>query len=147
MALKLSLKPGEKFVVNGAVIANGDRRSALVVQNKVSILRERDILSESDVNTPAKRIYFPIMLSYLDAEHADKYYEEFIQRMMEFMNSMSDPGALSLCVEISALVMNRNYYRALTQCRKLFQFEEELLAYVPGGLPQDAEPVGNAAAD
>ena len=147
MALKLSLKPGEKFVVNGAVIANGDRRSALVVQNKVSILRERDILSENDVNTPAKRIYFPIMLSYLDSDNADKYYEEFIQRMMEFMNTMTNPNALSLCVEISALVMNRNYYRALTQCRKLFQFEEELLAYVSGGLPQDAEPVGNAAAD
>ncbi|MEM6834067.1 MAG: flagellar biosynthesis repressor FlbT [Sphingomonadales bacterium] len=147
MALKLSLKPGEKFVVNGAVIANGDRRSALVIQNKVSILRERDILAEEDVNTPARRIYFPIMLSYLDPDNASKYYEEFIKRMMEFMNSMTNQAALTLCVEISALVMNRNYYRALTLCRKLFDFEEELLSYVPGRLPEDAESVGNAAAD
>ncbi|MEM6683488.1 MAG: flagellar biosynthesis repressor FlbT [Pseudomonadota bacterium] len=147
MALKLSLKPGEKFVVNGAVIANGDRRSALVVQNKVSILRERDILSEEDVNTPARRIYFPVMLSYLDPDNSGKYYEEFIQRMMEFMNTMTDATALGLCVEISALVMNRNYYKALTLCRKLFKFEEELLSYVPGRLPENAEPVGNAAAD
>ncbi|MEO0413030.1 MAG: flagellar biosynthesis repressor FlbT [Pseudomonadota bacterium] len=147
MALKLSLKPGEKFVVNGAVIANGDRRASLVIQNKVSILRERDILAEEDVNTPSRRIYFPIMLSYLDPDNAAKYYEEFITRMMEFMNSATDPGALALCVEISALVMNRNYYRALTLCRKLFEFEEELLSYVPGRLPQDAESIGNAAAD
>ena len=40
MALKVTLKPGEKFVINGAVIVNGDRRSSLVIQNKVSILRE-----------------------------------------------------------------------------------------------------------
>ena len=26
MPLKLSLKPGEKFVLNGAVVQNGDRR-------------------------------------------------------------------------------------------------------------------------
>jgi flagellar protein FlbT len=34
MPLKLSLKPGEKFVLNGAVVQNGDRRSVLVLQNK-----------------------------------------------------------------------------------------------------------------
>ena len=34
MPLKLSLKPGEKFVLNGAVLANGDKRTSLVIQNK-----------------------------------------------------------------------------------------------------------------
>jgi flagellar protein FlbT len=40
MPLKLSLKPGERFVVNGAVLQNGDRRAVLLLQNKASILRE-----------------------------------------------------------------------------------------------------------
>ena len=44
MALKLTLKPGERFVVNGAVIANGDRRSSLILHNKAAILREKDIM-------------------------------------------------------------------------------------------------------
>ena len=44
MPLKLSLKPGEKFVLNGAVVQNGDRRGVLVLQNKASVLREKDIL-------------------------------------------------------------------------------------------------------
>ena len=74
MALKLSLKPGEKFVVNGAVIANGDRRASLIIQNKVSILREKDILTEEEVNTPARRIYFPIMLMYIDPAGRENYY-------------------------------------------------------------------------
>ncbi len=29
MPLKLSLKPGERFVLNGAVLANGDKRTSL----------------------------------------------------------------------------------------------------------------------
>ena len=40
MPLKLSLKPGEKFVLNGAVLANGDKRISLVIQNKACVLRE-----------------------------------------------------------------------------------------------------------
>ena len=39
MPLKLSLKPGERFVLNGAVVQNGDRRGTLILQNKASVLR------------------------------------------------------------------------------------------------------------
>ncbi|GEQ96952.1 flagellum biosynthesis repressor protein FlbT [Iodidimonas gelatinilytica] len=131
MALKLSLKPGEKFVVNGAVIANGDRRSSLVIQNKVSILREKDIMRQEDVNTPARRIYFPIMLCYLDPDSRSKYIEEFMTRMTEFMSVVEDPEAKARCIEISADVMNSNYYRALMTCKKLFDYEKKRLEYVP----------------
>ena len=65
MALKLTLKPGEKFVINGAVIVNGERRSHLI-QNKVSMLREKDVMQQSEANTPVKHIYFAIQMLYLD---------------------------------------------------------------------------------
>jgi flagellar protein FlbT len=131
MALKLSLKPGEKFVVNGAVIANGDRRSSLVIQNKVSILREKDIMREQDANTPARRIYFPIRLCYLDPDGRSKYIEEFITRMTEFMSVVEDPETKKNCVEISQDVMNSHYYKALMTCKKLFVYEQKRLDYVP----------------
>ena len=57
MPLKLSLKPGEKFVLNGAVVQNGDRRGVLILQNKASVLREKDIMQFEDVNTPAKNLF------------------------------------------------------------------------------------------
>ena len=66
MPLKLSLKPGEKFVLNGAVVQNGDRRSALLLQNKASVLREKDIMQADEATTPSRRIYFPVMMMYLD---------------------------------------------------------------------------------
>ncbi len=81
MPLKLSLKPGEKFVLNGAVVQNGDRRGVLILQNKASVLREKDIMQAEDAKTPARRIYFPVMMMYLDEGGALRYYDEFVQRM------------------------------------------------------------------
>ncbi|PIW29918.1 MAG: flagellar biosynthesis repressor FlbT [Rhodobacterales bacterium CG15_BIG_FIL_POST_REV_8_21_14_020_59_13] len=127
MPLKLSLKPGEKFVLNGAVMQNGDRRATLVLQNKASVLREKDIMHEQDVTTPARRVYFPIMLMYLSDKPDDKTYDEFVLRMTEFMNAISSPEVLQQCVSVSRDVMAGEHYKALIRCRKLMEYENERL--------------------
>lgn len=124
MPLKLSLKPGEKFVCNGAVLTNGDRRVSLVIENKASILRDKDIMQAEQATTPARRIYFPIMMLYLDSEHADVHYEEFVRRMSEFMEAVSDREVLATCIAMSRDVLQGDYYKALIKCRQLFDFEQ-----------------------
>jgi flagellar protein FlbT len=138
MPLKLSLKPGEKFVLNGAVLTNGDRRVSLVIENKASILRDRDIMQADEANTPAKRIYFPIMMLYLDPDATEQYYEEFVARMSEFMNAITDREALATCVAISRDVLQGQYYKALIKCRQLFDFEQVRLSYVAPSLSEGA---------
>jgi flagellar protein FlbT len=139
LPLKLSLKPGEKFVLNGAVVQNGDRRGVLVLQNKASVLREKDIMQEDEVNTPARRIYFPVMMMYLDEAGAERYYDEFVRRLTEFMNVIGNPAILNECVEISRNCMEREYYKALMRCRKLMEYEEERLGHVPSGVQSGGE--------
>jgi flagellar protein FlbT len=134
LPLKLSLKPGEKFVLNGAVVQNGDRRAVLVLQNKASVLREKDIMQESDVQTPARRIYFPVMMMYLDETNAEKFYGEFVTRLTEFMGVIGNPSILADCVDISKHCMQGEYYKALMLCRKLIEYEDERLGNVPSGL-------------
>ena len=138
MPLKLSLKPGEKFVINGAVVTNGDKRTSLIVQNKACLLREKDIMQPEEATTPSRRIYLPIMMMYLDPDGGDKYYDDFALRMTEFMGAIKNRDALSTCVEISRDVMSGSYYRALMQCRKLFEFERERLNYDPQSVPKHA---------
>ena len=128
MPLKLSLKPGEKFVLNGAVVQNGDRRGVLVLQNKASVLREKDIMQPDEATTPARRIYFPVMMMYLDESAAERQYEEFATRLTEFMGVVRNPDVLSDCIAISKHVMAREYYKALLGCRKLIEYEDALLA-------------------
>lgn len=139
MALKLSLKPNERLVINGAVLQNGDRRTVLMIQNHASVLREKDILLPEDVTTPARRIYFAIMMLYLEGDDDPKYQDEFVDRMTEFMHAISSAQAVVQCVEIVQMVQAKRYYTALNMCRELYPFEEERLNYVPADLPDDAE--------
>jgi len=134
LPLKLSLKPGEKFVLNGAVVQNGDRRSVLVLQNKASVLREKDIMQPDDASSPARRIYFPVMMMYLDEAAAEKFYDEFVRRLTEFMGVITNPSVLAECVNVSKHCMAREYYKALMSCRKLIEYEDERLGNVPTGV-------------
>ncbi|MFO1014378.1 MAG: flagellar biosynthesis repressor FlbT [Caulobacteraceae bacterium] len=134
MPLKLSLKPGEKFVLNGAVVQNGDRRGTLILQNKASVLREKDILQEEEANTPARRIYFPVMMMYLDEGGATRYHDEFAMRLSEFMSAVRNPAILADCVTISRHCMAREFYKALMLCRKLIEYEDERLGNVTAGV-------------
>lgn len=128
MPLKLSLKPNEKIVLNGAVIQNGDRRTTMLLQNKASVLREKDIMQAEEANTPARRIYFPVMMMYLSGADNAEVYNEFALRMTEFMGAVTQVQALEDCVTISRDVMSGEYYKALSRCRKLMEFESERLS-------------------
>ena len=136
--LKLSLKPGEKFVLNGAVVQNGDRRGVLILQNKASVLREKDIMQQEEVTTPARRIYFPVIMMYLDETGAARYYDEFVHRLTEFMGVIRNPAVLSECVAISKHCMEKEYYKALMLCRKLIEYEDQRLGTnVASSVPAD----------
>jgi len=136
MPLKLSLKPGEKFVLNGAVVQNGDRRTTLVLQNKASVLREKDIMQQEEANSPARRIYFPMMMMYLDEAGANRYYDEFAERLTEFMGVIRNAEILADCVAISKHAMSREFYRALMLCRKLIEYEDMRLGNVASSVPK-----------
>ena len=132
MPLKLSLKPGEKFVLNGAVVQNGDRRGVLVLQNKASVLREKDIMQPEEVTSPARHVYFPVMLMYLDEAAAPKAYDDFVLRLSEFMSVIRNPDVLAECVSVSKHVLAREYYKALMGARKLVDYEDQRLGNAAG---------------
>ena len=57
MALKVELKPGERFILGDSVITNDDQRTRLFIEGDTPILREKDILRASEADTPCKRVY------------------------------------------------------------------------------------------
>ena len=128
MALKLSLKPGERLAINGAVVVNGDRRASLIVENQANVLRERDILQPDDATTPAKRVYLPVMLMALEPANRAKRLDEFERRLTEFVAVVRNPEILGLCLKIAAKVANGDYYKALGHIRLLIDFEATRLA-------------------
>ena len=65
MPLKVVLRAGERIAINQAVILNGGEKAELVLENKASILRERDIMSSKEADSPAKRIYFLVQMIFV----------------------------------------------------------------------------------
>ncbi|MFN7056948.1 flagellar biosynthesis repressor FlbT [Hyphomonas sp.] len=119
MPLKLSLKPGETFVVNGAVVRNGDRRGVLLLETQARILREKDILSPAEASTPAARAYFAVMQMYLLGEVDGPCYSQAAEALAGLMAEM--PEARDEVLQISADVVAGDLYKALSRCRKLMQ--------------------------
>ena len=77
MALKVELKPGERFILGECVITNADQRTRLVIEGEAPILRGKDIVTTSQANTPAKRLYLAIQLMYMARDpraHHDVYF-------------------------------------------------------------------------
>ena len=53
MPLKINVKSGEKFVVNGAVMVAGSKGASLVLQNEATILLGKDVMQEQEATTPS----------------------------------------------------------------------------------------------
>lgn len=128
MPLKLSLKPGETFVVNGAVVRNGERRGVLLLENRARVLREKDILHPESATTPAGKAYFAIMQMYLLGEVDGPAYAQAAESMASLMASAKTDEDRSIVLDISADVAAANLYRALSKCRKWMANEAEAAA-------------------
>lgn len=128
MALKIKLKPNERLIIGGAVIANGNTKCDLIVENEVPVLRDKDILRERDADTPCRRIYFIIQLMYVDdKDRVEKHniYWSLVKDLVEAAPSTADTLA-----EISSLIIEGKYYPALKLARKLIEYEEGVTEYV-----------------
>ena len=125
MALKISLKPGEKIMISGAVVTNGNTRSNLSIENKVAILREKDIMKEAGADTPCRRIYFVIQLMYIDEGNVIEYHNTYWNLVKDVVAAA--PSTLGLMDQISKHILNGEYYKALKLTRKLMDYEEEVV--------------------
>ena len=130
MPLKVTLKPRERFVLNGGVLVNGDRRTDLIIENQVSLLRERDVLQPEQANTPVRRIYFAIMMLYLGEALESPFYQEFADRITEFMCAVRSRDVREKCHSILDDVHEKRFYSALMTCKALLPFEKERLEHV-----------------
>ncbi len=127
MPLKLTLKPYEKALIGNAVIANGGSKAEIVVMNTVPVVRERDVLTEEEADTPAKRIYFIILSMYADSRKEAQYHKTYFRLIREFIDASHNEKVLDMIVDMSQKILSNSHYQALKICRKLIAYEEQVL--------------------
>ena len=128
MALKISLKPHEKFILGGAVIANGDAKSTFVLENDVPLLREKDILTLASADTPCKKIYFAIQLMYIDGKNLAEHHKIYWELVKDV--AAAAPSTKPVLQEISNDILNDRHYQALKLTKKLIDYEQEVVSRV-----------------
>jgi flagellar protein FlbT len=127
MALKVELKPGERFILGESVITNDDQRTRLFIEGDAPILREKDILRLDDADTPCKKIYVMIQMMYLAADpavHHDLYFQ-IVKDVLE-----AAPSTGPYIENINNKILTGEMYKALKETRKLIEYERELLQNV-----------------
>ncbi|HRH79813.1 MAG TPA: flagellar biosynthesis repressor FlbT [Thiobacillaceae bacterium] len=125
MPLHIELKPGEKIFLGGAVIENGETRSHLTVLNDVAVLREKDIISDADADSPCKRAYLAVQLMYMDPGNLARYHQLYWGLVQDILAAA--PSTVAYLDEISAHILAGSYYQALKVGRQLIQYEKELM--------------------
>jgi len=125
MALKITLKPREKFILGGAVIANGDAKSIFVLENDVPILREKDIMTLASADTPCKKIYFAVQLMYVDGRNLPEHHKTFWELVKDVAEAA--PSRKPILKEVSEHILNDRYYQALKLTKKLIEYEQEVV--------------------
>ena len=113
------------MIIGGAVLANGNRTTDFMVENKVPILRENDIMSEKDANSPCRRIYFIIQLMYIDESNLKTHHNTYWKLAQDVLAAA--PSMLKLVDQISDHILHTHYYQALKLTKELIEYEKELL--------------------
>ena len=125
MPLLIDIKPGDKVIINGAVIENAGNSTKLFIHNQAAILRGKEVLSEEDCGTPAARAYFALQCAYIFADkHAD-YLAKFEKLLDDYLAAC--PSAEAIGEQIRKEVKDDKLYRALKAAQKLIAHEGDIL--------------------
>jgi flagellar biosynthesis repressor protein FlbT len=122
VALKIELKPDERILIGDCVITNAGKRTRLLVEGAVPILRAKDIMSLGEADTPAKLIYLAVQFIYA-AKRPQDHHALYFRLAAEFQKGM--PGAKPFIESINNLILTGEPYKALKEARKLIAYEKD----------------------
>lgn len=127
MGLKLTIKPGERLIINGCVIRNGDRRLDIEIETRADVLRGNEMLNEENSRTPVRRLLYLIQIVLVSRDHRARMVPEILGHISQLEHALEKSQGETLA-QVRELVEAEEFY---TACRKLIpvmRHEDFLLA-------------------
>ncbi|KAF0096146.1 MAG: flagellar protein FlbT [Puniceicoccaceae bacterium 5H] len=125
MPLKIKLKPHERIILGGAVITNGRNSTEFTIDNKVTLLRSKDIMTEEMANSPSKRIYFVLQMMYIDQRRSKEQYDTYLSLVKDLLKAA--PSLTDVVMDISEALLNDDFYKAMKFAHTLIDRETALM--------------------
>jgi flagellar protein FlbT len=130
MALKVELKPNERIIIGECMVTNCQHRTRLVIEGSAPILREKDILTPTRADSPAKRIYLAVQLMYTSRDPS-VHHEVYFALVREIVQAA--PSTWRYVEIINNQILTGDLYKALKEAKKLIAYEQELFEHAKRG--------------
>lgn len=125
MGMRVTLRPDERIIINGAVVRNGGRTASIIVDGAAQVLREQMVMHpETAAKSPSRQAYYLAMLAYIDPANEETHRQAFVTWMSEVIDAFEAPAAKLACAEALMMAGRREYFRALQQLRSLIEYED-----------------------
>ncbi len=126
--LVISLKPNEKFLVNGALLMNGSKRSQICLpDDDVYVLRLSDALHPNEVNSPVRRVYYAVQL-ILSGDNDAVKIEDDVRSGLLALEAVFESTPLSQTLEKAKIAfLKGHFYSVLNNLKSLFPIEDAML--------------------
>jgi flagellar protein FlbT len=125
--LHISLRPGERIYVNGAVL-KVDRKVSVEFLNDVTFLLEHHVLQPEDTRTPLRQLYFIVQTVLIDPANSVDARGMFGSSFATMLESFENPKIRDGLVEVRELFDQGRTFDALKVLRPLFAIEDAILA-------------------
>ena len=130
--LVLKLAPGERVLVNGAVLENGDRRCRLtLVTPNAHVLRLRDAIHPDEATTPVKRVAYIAQLAVAGEADPEEAKRQILIGVDQLTEVFTDPESVADLDAAAANALHGRFYKTLRALRSLMPREAAILAAEP----------------
>lgn len=127
--LILKLGPGERFVANGVVIENGDRRARLNILTPDSkVLRLRDAIHPDEANTPVRRVCYIVQLGLAGEADPDETKRQAKLGIEQLGCVFTAPEIAAKLAQAAADIDADRFYPALRALQSIMPEEDRLMA-------------------
>jgi flagellar protein FlbT len=134
--LHISLRPGERIYVNGAVL-QVDRKVSVEFLNDVTFLLEQHVLQPDDTRSPLRQLYFIVQTVLIDPANSRDAEAMFGKSLASLLEAVQNEKIRQGLAEVREFFDRGRPFDALKVLRSLFPLEDAILAEGSSDKPGD----------
>jgi flagellar protein FlbT len=124
--MNITLRAGERFFINGAVIRI-DRKASIELLNEVTFLLENHVMQAEAATTPVRQIYFAVQIMLMDPTAAASATPLARSLIESALGAYRASNLIEGLRSVDASLLRGRNFEALKALRSLFPLEDKEL--------------------
>ena len=125
--MHITLRPGEKLYLNGAVF-RADRKVSIELMNDATFLLEAHVMRVENATSPLRQLYFVVQTMLMNPQDVGDAMRVFGDSLARMDAAYDDPAVKRALARTEQLVTAGRYFDALKVLREAFARDDVLMA-------------------